>query len=224
MSPQSELPPRVLQLAELKRTIKTRLERLPNYTCLETIERSRRKNERQAFYYLDTVRIEVAAMKNREIYAWPGDKEFGDRDVTEIVGAGTMASGSFAQEIRSIFVNNASTIVWHGEEQRAGRRTLRWDYRIPYNLSGGIVSTGSASGRVSSTGSFWVDAETLDLLRIETNAADIPPDVPITVVKNTLDYARVRVGSADLLLPQSAELLLIMETDEENRNRIEFSH
>jgi hypothetical protein len=221
---QSELPPRVLQLAELKRTIKTRLEKLPNYTCLETIERSRRKNERQPFRYADTVRVEVAEMKNREIYAWPGAKEFGDRDITEIIGAGIIASGSFAAEIRSVFVNNASTIVWRGEGQQLGLRTLRWDYEIPYNLSGWIVSTGSASGRVAATGSFWVDAESLDLLRIETNAADIPPDLPVAAVKSTLDYARVRIGSTDLLLPQSAEMILTETGGHENRNRIEFSH
>ncbi len=223
-SAQSELPPRVLQLAELKRNIKTRLARLPNYTCLETIERSRRKSAQQNFRYLDTVRVEVATMKNREIYAWPGDKEFADRDITEIIGAGTVASGSFADEIRSIFVNNASTIVWHGEEQQLGRRTLRWDYRIPYNLSGWTVRMAAASGRVAAAGSFWVDAETLDLLRIETNAAEIPPDLPITAVKNTMSYARVRIGPENLLLPQSAELILTLASGEENRNRSEFSH
>jgi hypothetical protein len=200
-SSQSELPPRVLQLAELKRNIKTRLARLPNYTCLETIERSQRKNARQAFRYLDTVRMEVAAVKDREVYAWPG-----------------------ATEIRSIFVNNASTIIWHGEEQRFGRRALRWDYRIPYNLSGWTVRTGKASGRVSAAGAFWVDAETLDLLRIESNAADIPPDLPFAAVRTTLDYARVRIAAADLLLPQSAELILTEVTGHESRNRIEFSH
>jgi hypothetical protein len=223
-STQSELPPRVLQLAELKRNIKTRLARLPNYTCLETIERSRRKNARQDFRYLDTVRVEVAAVKDREIYAWPGAKEFGDRNITEIIGAGTIASGSFADDIRSVFVNNNSTIVWQGEEQQSGRRTLRWDYRIPYNLSGWIVSTASASGRVSATGAFWVDAESLELLRIETNAAEIPPDLPITAVKNTLDYARVHIASVDVLLPQSAELIVTEVTGHESRNRIEFSH
>jgi hypothetical protein len=34
----------------------------------------------------------------------------------------------------------------------------------------------------------------------------------------------VRIGSADLLLPQSAELLLTMAAGDESRNRIEFSH
>jgi hypothetical protein len=223
-SAQSALPPRVLQLAELKRNIKTRLARLPNYTCLETIERSQRKNARQAFRYLDTVRVEVAAVKNREVYAWPGAKEFADRDITEIIGAGTIGGGSFADEIRSVFVNNTSTITWHGEEEQFGRRALRWDYTIPYNLSGWTVSTGKTSGRVSATGAFWVDAESLDLLRIETNAADIPPDLPFTAVKNTLDYARVRIASTDLLLPQSAELILTEVTGHESRNRIEFSH
>ncbi|HXI43090.1 MAG TPA: hypothetical protein VNH83_24120, partial [Bryobacteraceae bacterium] len=84
--------------------------------------------------------------------------------------------------------------------------------------------TSGASGRVAAAGSFWVDAESLDLLRIETNAAEIPPDLPIAAVRNTLDYARVRIGSENLLLPQSAELILTEDTGHENRNRIEFSH
>jgi len=46
-STQSELPPRVLQLAELKRNIKTRLARLPNDTYLETTELRRHKNTPQ---------------------------------------------------------------------------------------------------------------------------------------------------------------------------------
>jgi hypothetical protein len=77
---------------------------------------------------------------------------------------------------------------------------------------------------VSETGSFWADAETLELLRLETVARDIPPDLRVTNIRETLDYARMRVRSRDLLLPQSIETSVTKQNGVENRNRIELSH
>jgi hypothetical protein len=219
-----DLPKDVLQLAQLKRKVVAELARLPNYTCLETIERSRTQRANEQLRYVDTVHVEVAVADNREIYSWPGADQFEDRDITEMVSANAISNGSFAADIRSVLVDNDSIIAWHGEEEKFGRRTLRWDYRIPYNLSGWSVTYGTHTGRVSAIGSFWADAESLDLLRLETNGDDIPPDLPFAAIKNTLDYARVHLGLQDLLLPRSAELVLTMLDGQQSRNRTEFSH
>jgi hypothetical protein len=220
----SDLPKHVLQLAQLKHKVQADLAVVPNFTCLETIERSRRKTARQPFQHVDTVHVEVALAKDRELYSWPGANQFEDRDVTDIVGSGAISSGSFATEIKNVLVNNVSNITWRGEEEKFGRRTLRWDYNIPYNLSHWNLRSGGRTGQVSAAGSLWVDAGSLELLRLETNADAIPPDLPVAAVKSTLDYARVRIGSQDVMLPQSAELLLIDMSGEESRNRMEFSH
>ena len=162
-SAQSDIPKHVLDLAQLKRNIKADLALIPNFTCLETIERSRRKNREQPFNHVDTVNVEVAVANGREIYSWPGANQFEDRDITAMVSAGTIANGSFAGEIQSVLVNNVSTITWRGEEEKFGHRTLHWDYRIPYNLSGWTVNYGGRAGRVSAAGSFWADAASLEL-------------------------------------------------------------
>jgi len=223
-SAQSGLPRQVLQLAELKRAIEADLAALTNYTCIETVERSRRKNAKQPFRYVDTVRVEVAVTKDDELYSWPGAHHFEERSITDMVGAGTIASGSFATEIRSVFLDNTSIIAWHGEEDMFGRPALRWDYRIPYNLSGWTLQYAGHTGRVSASGAFWIDAASMELLRLETNADEIPPDVPIAAVKSTLDYGRVRIGSRTLLLPQRASLELAELTGQQSLNRIEFTH
>lgn len=220
----SGLPEHVLQLARLKRKIAAEMVRLPNYTCLETIERSRSQSATGRPHYVDTVRVEVAVADNREIYSWPGAGQFEDRDITQMVSGNAISNGSFSTEIRSVLVDNNSLIIWHGEEEMFGRRALRWDYRIPYNLSGWIVTYGAQHGRVAAKGSFWSDAESLELLRLETNADDIPPDLPYAAIKNTLDYARVHIGLQDLLLPRSGELILSMLDGQQSRNRMEFSH
>ncbi len=221
---QSELPKDVIQLSQLKREVGKAVATLDNYTCLETIDREERKNDRQRFQHLDTLNVEVAVVNDRELYSWPGAKEFEERDVAEMVGAGMMSTGGFRSAIKSVFIDNASTIKWHGEEEFLGRRALRWDYVIPYNLSGWDVHAEGHGGRVSETGSFWADAETLDLLSLETAAGDIPPDLRIASILQTVDYSRMRVRGRDLLLPQSVEMSITKLNGLENLNRIEFSH
>ncbi|MCU1273588.1 MAG: hypothetical protein JWO48_1019 [Bryobacterales bacterium] len=232
-SAQSELPKHVLQLAQLKRDVQAALKTLPNYSCVETIERSMRKNAQQPFRHVDIVHVEVAVTGDRELYSWPGANKFEERDITDMINSGTVSNGDFATALRSVLVNNVSIITWHSYEEQIGRfnelyaakrQTIRWDYRIPYNLSGWTLRYGGRRGRVSEAGSFWADAQSLDVLRLEANADEIPPDLPLTAVKSTLEYTRVRFGSQDLLIPQSAELIVTELNGQQRRNVIEFSH
>jgi hypothetical protein len=170
------------------------------------------------------VNVEVAVVKDRELYSWPGSKEFEDRDVADMVGAGMISTGSFASAIKTVLLNNVSTIRFHGDEEILSRRAIRWDYIIPYNLSRWDVQVEGRGGRVSETGSFWADAESLELLRLETVAHDIPPDLRVTSIKERVDYSRMRLRSQDLLLPQSVETSATKLNGVESRNQIEFSH
>jgi hypothetical protein len=192
-----------------------------------------RKNAQQPFGHVDMVHVEVAVTGDRELYSWPGANKFEDRDITDMINSGTVSNGDFASALRSVITNNVSIITWHSYEEQFGRfndlcaakrQTIRWDYRIPYNLSGWILRYGGRQGRVPEAGSFWADAESLDVLRLEVNAEEIPPDIPLTAVKNTLEYARVRFGSQVLLIPQSAELMVTELTGQQRRNVMEFSH
>jgi hypothetical protein len=221
---QTDLPRHVIQIAQLKRNVRANVGQLSNYTCLETIERARRKSDRQPFRYTDSVRVEVAVVKDRELFSWPGANQFEERDITQMVTGGTIASGDFSSDLSAVLVNDVGTITFHGEEDLLGRRALRWDYFIPLNLSGWRVTHGGASGVVARRGSFWADAESLQLLRLESNAEEFPPGLPVAAVKIATDYARVRVGRHELLLPQRTELILTDITLGQSRNLVEFSH
>jgi hypothetical protein len=214
----------VIQLSAVRREVGKAVATLDNYTCVETIDREELKKGHQRFQQLDTLNVEVAVAKNRELYSWPGAKEFEERDVAEMVGAGMFSTGSFQSALKIVLLDNVSTVKWHGEEEILGRRALRWDYIVPYNLSGWTMQIEGRSGRVSETGSFWADAETLELLRLETIAGDIPPDLRVASIKLTADYARMHVRGRDLLLPQSVAMLVTKLSGVESLNRIEFSH
>jgi hypothetical protein len=219
VSAQSELPKDVIQLAQIRREIGKSISTLDNYTCVETIDRATRKNTRRNFQHVDTVTAEVTVVHNREIYSRPGTNGLDDLYVS-----GLISTGGFADALKNVFLNNVSTIWFHGVEQILSRRAMCWGYRIPYNLSGWDVQIDGRTGRVSESGSFWADPDTLDLLRLEISAQDIPPDLGATAITERLDYARVRVRSHDLLLPKSVETSVIKFNGAESRNRMEFSH
>jgi hypothetical protein len=61
---------------------------------------------------------------------------------------------------------------------------------------------------VSYHGAFWVDALTLDLLRLEAKADEILPFLNLKRADNVISYARIRIGRADFVLPQSSEVVM----------------
>jgi hypothetical protein len=72
-------------------------------------------------------------------------------------------------------------------------------------------------------GSFWADAETLDLVRLEVYADDIPPLLQLQSASDVMEYGRVPIGGADFLLPRQAELVMVDLAGNESHNRTRFS-
>src|SRR6266545_4629161 len=73
---QSDVAREVLLLARIKQKMKTNLLQVPNYTCLQTIEREHRTPRGRDFKPLDVIRLEVAQVDNKEMFAWPGGGRF----------------------------------------------------------------------------------------------------------------------------------------------------
>lgn len=224
LAAQPELPPGVLVLSKVKRTMKAALENVPNYTCIENIEREQLAPKARAFKLLDTVRLEVAELGERELYSWPGASKFEERSLTDFTSVGMAGSGIFALHARTVFMSNAASFEYRGEEQFQGHPAYRYDFRVPYMFSGYTISANGHSAKVAERGSFWVDRNLLDLSRIEVLAEDIPPDLGIAEAVTRIDYGRVSIGGAEALLPQSAELLVKHFDGAASRNRIEFTH
>src|SRR4030095_10420178 len=82
-----DLPPGVLLLSRVKRHIKEELQRLPNISCLETVQREHQPdmNKRR---HLDTVRLEVITNGDKEFFASPGDRRFSQQHPINYVGSG----------------------------------------------------------------------------------------------------------------------------------------
>ena len=221
---QSDLPPDLLLLARIKVRMEENLTRLPNYTCVQTIERSRRRAPDHRFELVDTLRLEVALVNNQELFAWPGAKGFEERELSEMVGGGTIGNGSFALHAKSVFLSPSPTYRYVGEEEINGRPAARFDYNVTQMMSGYRLKVPPNSAIVAYFGSFWVDRETLDLIRLVVKADDIPPHLGILRVSDSMDYARMPIGESEFLLPQASELVMTGFDGSESRNRTRFSN
>ncbi len=215
---------RVLQLARTRQKMAQSLNHLPDYTCLATVERSQQKAGQAKSKVVDTLRFEITHAAGTELWSWPGAKKFEDKPVVDMIQSGTIGQGEFSLHARAVFANGYANVKFAGIEDIAGRHTLRWDYNMPMFASGWTITSDGRSAPAASRGSFWADADTLEVVRLEVRSEGLPLDFPISSVVTTIDYAQVRVGSSSILLPQTARLYLEHSSGERRLNLTEFSH
>lgn len=218
-----DIPREVLLLARTRAHMSHLLMRLPNYTCLQTIERTSRKPGKR-MELIDVVRIEVALVNGRELFAWPGSKKFEDREIVDMVKGGAIGNGNFALHAKAVFQSSAPRFTFSGERiLEDGRKTLHWDFVVPQLASGYALRQGSNLAIVGFHGSFWVDSQSLDLIRLEVEADNIPPALQISRARDSVEYIRIQLGDEAYLLPSKSELVITDTGGTESQNRIAFS-
>jgi len=221
---QQDLPPGVLLLSRVKRHVQEELQRLPNVTCLETVQREHQLPKGK-MRPLDTINLEVLTNGHMELFASPGGRKFSAQHPIHYAGSGVLGVGLFGLYLKDILLNGNVSNEYKGEEEIGGHRLVRYDYRLPLMWSGEMIRTPEGSGTVGLHGSFWVDPQTYDAVRLELNAEDFPPTLPLTEAVTSINYARtVLVGNVVVLLPESAEFRMVKLSGEISHNRIEFTH
>ena len=213
----------MIELARIKHRMGENLSREPDYTCVETIERSQRHAPTRKFDLLDAVRLEVALVGGKEMYAWPGAGKFEETDMRKFVPEGAIGNGYFALHARSVFLTEYPMFTYRGPETLEGHNAVRYDFRLPLLFSSYHLRVGNREALVGYHGSFWAETGTLDVLRLVVDADDIPLALGMKEADVTIDYARLPIGSSDFLLPVSSDLLMIDLTGSESRNRMRFT-
>lgn len=218
-----ELPPGVLLGARIRARVKQRFGRLPEYTCLETLDRfsgARKKPDKQ----LDTVRLEVLFAGSQEFFDSPGGHNFKESNPAKFIVSGFIGDGMFASYLEDIFINGNGIFQYRGDDDLDGRRATRFDFRVPSLQGGTTVHVPGARATVGLAGTFWADPATYDLIRLRIDAVDIPPILQISQMTTTIEYAPARIGGGEILLPQSGDMLMLRESGELNYNRFDFTH
>jgi hypothetical protein len=220
---QTVLPPDLDALTQIRSRMLFNLKHQPNYTCVETIERFSRVKLTNKLKIVDTLRLEVALVEGREMFAWPGSKKFEDSDLSQMVTSGAIGNGNFGTHAQAIFGTRAATFHYLGEENFQGRKSIRFDYIVPQMNSGYRIRVSTASAIVGYHGSFYADPLTHDMERIDVIADDIPPELLLTSAEDKIDYAVARIGEGDFLLPAQSELSMVGIRGGEEQNHVKFT-
>jgi len=206
-------------LGRIRTKVAENLKRLPNYTCTQTIIRSLRRMPAAKLQRLDMVRLEVAFVGGKELYGRPGSGRIDQSQITKLVG-GTIGNGDFGVLPSSIFLGDSAHFQYNGASKLDGKPAIRYDYAVPQVASGYQIQAGSAAAIVGYHGSFWVDPDTLDLIRLEVSADDIPNRLKVASAVDRMEYDRISIGSSQFLLPRGAEMDITDSSGGESQNRV----
>lgn len=209
-------------LERIRLRARANLDRLPDYVCLQTVERFRRPEPKAEFEPVDTLRLEVGLVGDRELFAWPDAARFSEKDVTDLVQRGTIGNGAFALHARNVFLSGAPRFDFRGEETADGRRSFRFDFEVPLARSTFRLRVPPYQALVAFHGAFWADAETLDLIRLRVEVDEAPPELGVLQATNEMNYRRTRIGEEEFLLPSSSRLEMVSAAGETSRNLTTF--
>ncbi len=221
--PAQDLPPWLLLLARVKQHGRATFEHIPDYSCLETVNRFEKPRNGESFWPVDTLRLEVASVGGKEIFARQGAARFGDGDLHAFTSQGVLSSGAFSATPLNLFVEDVARITPLPQEGMFSGMTLGFHFEVSAMTGGFTVQSGGSKARAGLRGTFWVDPQTLDLVRIEEQAVDLPPLPLMRDLTTSINYARTRIGSSEPLLPQSAETVVTDYYGAERKNVIEFT-
>jgi hypothetical protein len=181
------------------------LSQLPNYTCHEVINRFIQPVNATVLRQYDEVELEVAFVGYRELFARPGDTHFQEQPITALVRSGTIGNGVFGSIVTSVFLGGVASFDYVGVSAGDGHKTYRFDFQVTQEKSRFSVKHNYTEAIVAYRGSFWADAETYDLVRIEITADQMPAEIGVVSIKEKVQYAALRIRDSEFLLPLRGE-------------------
>jgi hypothetical protein len=210
-------------VARLRAAAAQDLRRLPDYTCTMNIERSARRKPADRFERMDSVRLEVALVDGKELFAWPGSQGFSNQGIMAFVPGGAISSGDFAAHARQIFLRDSTSIQYIGLETIDDRRLHHFRFQIPRSLSRYFIGDHVTAGIAGYEGDAWAEEDTFRLARLAIHVNDPPEQVSVRGADDTIDYQVVRIEGSERLLPRVSELTLREASGRESRNHTVFA-
>jgi len=230
-------------IARLRARILDEAARIPNYTCVQTVDRQfygaasprpplscaalsvERKipGYRISLYGSDRFRLDVGADRAHEVYSWAGAERFEDRELPDLI-PGPASSGSFNSLIRMMFGGDVAEFLYHGTQTLDRRRLLAYTFQVPVSRSNYFLGNARGTRKaVPYHGTILVDPETGDLARLDVHIDDAEPESNLCEFEASMDFTRTRIGAGDFLLPKTTRQTFVMPTRWETESTVAFS-
>ncbi len=195
------------------------------YTCTQTVNRSYLREKRQPAQSCDAIvanrekgrsalsleatdrlRFDVeVADGGYEIYAWPGAARIANEKVEDMAGGGPLGTGPFGPFLVDIFANPAVQFRYLGPKEGL----FQYRYRVPLANSHYRVQTGAAYRITGYDGTFTLDPISARLKQLIVRTLELPHDTPACEATTTMDFAPLKIGAGEYLVPRATWLVVI---------------
>lgn len=210
------------------------LEEMPDFVVKQQISRSAAYAGTNNFRNLDRLVVAVnyrsSGQEDYRVLSKDGviQNNAQSKGSYEEVG-GTSSTGEFVTVLAKIFKPESETKFEISDtDVIRGRRALVFNYSIERDKA---LQHVTASGYTNDTaitgmkGKIWIDRENFRVLRVESEATELPVDFPIRSANRTIDYDWVTISSEKYLLPLLSDVRLTFRDKSnvfETRNVIRF--
>lgn len=209
--------------------------RLPNYTCVQTVDRSYFRKDKQphplsscgqmrseknahnghpALVLTDRLRLDVKISAGEEIGSWAGASQFDVKSIFDLVATGPFATGALGGFVFDILASGGVQFV--NESTSNGTTLYRYRFQVPLASSHHLVKVGQSWQAVAYEGEIGIDPHTFDLRHVLLRSSELPPETETCEMTNTVEYAMVRLSSGDFLLPQQSRFHVVMANTQES--------
>jgi hypothetical protein len=168
----------------------------------------------------DRVRMDVAMIGGRELFSWPGESEFSERPLAELIGYGAASTGDYALHARNLFVEQDTQFQAAGSEMVQGQEVERYVYAVPEEESRFAVQQGGAPAVVAYDGAVW--ASGAELAAIELVVRAFPRDYDLEWSRTRIEYQSVELGGESFLLPRVSDVMIRFRSGAQNSLRTTF--
>ncbi len=210
-------------LAEARRGALEYTRNLPDYLCLQLTRRYVDPSGLEMDWLkYDEVKTRVSYVDQHENYELISvNNKVTNKGLDDIGGA--TSTGEFGSILAEIFSpDTAAEFHWARHALLRGRGVWVFSLRVPKARSHWHLTYQKQQEITAGyTGLVYIDKETGRVIRIVTEAQDVPPDFPLQDARTRLDYDFIEVGGGNYLLPLKARVFM-RDGRYLSRNDVEF--
>ena len=198
-------------------------ESLPNFICRQIVARFESTTRPADWVAQDIIEANVAYEDGTESYQEikrNGKKV--KKKMEELDGA--WSRGEYGTVPRNLFDPwTRADFKYRKYDSSTRPRSKVYSFHVERERSSWQANVASASYVPEYKGSVWIDETKQRLVRIEMQALNLPLGFPLDTMELTIDYAMVRIGSQEYLLPAHSSILSCSRGSARcNWNKIEF--
>jgi hypothetical protein len=224
-----------LLAAAAKKTLEA-VDEMPDFVVKQQIQRSAAFAGTNNFRNLDRLVVAVSyrssGEENYKVLSINGILQNApqSKQSYEEVG-GTSSTGEFVTMLATIFKAESGTkFDLIDADVIQGRRALIYEYSVEKDKAKQVITAAGYTSDMSTItgmkGRIWIDRDDARVLRVESEATEIPVSFPIRTAKRTIDYEWVAIEGEKYLLPSLSDVRLTMTEKanfyNETRNLIRF--